>query len=101
MNKALFMKLVYRVREYDDYFLTKKDCTGIWGFSSIQKCTAAMRLLAYHPFDQQCPLAQVDHQVPAEFHAFLWMHAEICDEQVHCQLQDDLAEHLWLRKRNH
>ena len=27
--------------------MSKKDCTGLWGFSSIQKCTAAMRCLAY------------------------------------------------------
>ena len=47
MNKGLFMKIVFGVREYDDYFEQKKDCTGVWGFSSVQKCTAAMRCLAY------------------------------------------------------
>ena len=47
MNKDLFMKIVFGVREYDDYFMSKQDCTGLWGFSSIQKCTAAMRCLAY------------------------------------------------------
>ncbi|XP_071680279.1 uncharacterized protein [Lolium perenne] len=43
MNKALFLKIVYGVREYDNYFMAKQDCTGLWGFTSIQKCTAAMR----------------------------------------------------------
>ena len=47
MNKGLFMKIVFGVREYDDYFTQKKDCTGLRGFSSVQKCTAAMRCLAY------------------------------------------------------
>ncbi|XP_071683178.1 uncharacterized protein [Lolium perenne] len=47
MNKGLFLKIVYGVREYDDYFMTKQDCTCLWGFTSIQKCTAAMRFLAY------------------------------------------------------
>ncbi|XP_051190561.1 uncharacterized protein [Lolium perenne] len=47
MNKDLFFKIVHGVREYDTYFMAKKDCTGLWGFTSIQKCTAAMRCLAY------------------------------------------------------
>ncbi|KAK1648806.1 hypothetical protein QYE76_066611 [Lolium multiflorum] len=46
MNKDLFMKIVFGIREYGDYFMIKKDCTGLWGFTSIQKCTAAMRCLA-------------------------------------------------------
>jgi hypothetical protein len=29
------MKIVQGVREYDDYFKYKKDCTGKWGFTSI------------------------------------------------------------------
>jgi hypothetical protein len=47
MNKDLFMKIVQGVREYDDYFKYKKDCTRKWGFTSIQKCTAALRCIAY------------------------------------------------------
>ncbi|KAK1653219.1 hypothetical protein QYE76_071024 [Lolium multiflorum] len=47
MNKELFLKIVHGVTEYDKYFMTKKDCTRLWGFTSIQKCTAAMRYLAY------------------------------------------------------
>jgi hypothetical protein len=31
MNKDMFMKIVQGVREYDDYFQYKKDCTGKWG----------------------------------------------------------------------
>jgi hypothetical protein len=38
---------VYGVRKYDDYFVLKKDCIGVWGFSSIKKTTTTMRLLAY------------------------------------------------------
>jgi hypothetical protein len=33
MNKDLFMKIVQGVREYDDYFKYKKDCTRKWGFT--------------------------------------------------------------------
>jgi hypothetical protein len=47
MNKDLFMKIMQGVREYDDYFKNKKDCTGKWGFMSVQKCTATLRCIAY------------------------------------------------------
>lgn len=32
---------------YDDYFICKEDALGKIGFSSYQKCTAAIRMLAY------------------------------------------------------
>jgi hypothetical protein len=41
------MKIVQGVREYDDYFKYKKECTRKWGFTSVQKCTAAIRCIAY------------------------------------------------------
>ena len=54
MSKELFMSFLHGVREYDKYFLLKHDCCGTAGFSSIQKCTAAMRMLAYGaPADSQ------------------------------------------------
>lgn len=47
INKELFMEILHGVREYDNYFVLKHDAVGMAGFSSIQKCTVAMRLLAY------------------------------------------------------
>jgi hypothetical protein len=41
------MKIVFGIREYDDYFMCKQDCTNLWGFTSIHKCTLAMHCLAY------------------------------------------------------
>jgi hypothetical protein len=38
--------------------------------------------------------------VPAAFVAFLAMHQEIRDANIHSQLQDDLVEHLWMLKGN-
>ena len=35
------------IREFDSYFKCKKDCTSKLGFTSIHKCTTAMRMLAY------------------------------------------------------
>jgi hypothetical protein len=42
MNKEIFMKIVFGVREYDDYFMCKPNCTGLYGFSSVPKCTDAL-----------------------------------------------------------
>jgi hypothetical protein len=47
MNKELFMRIVQGMREYADYFKYKKYCTEKWGFTSVQKCTAALLCIAY------------------------------------------------------
>jgi hypothetical protein len=39
MNKELFMRIVFGIRKYNDYFMCKKDCTDLCGFSSVQKHT--------------------------------------------------------------
>jgi hypothetical protein len=46
MIKDLFMKIVQGVREYDDYFNCKKDCTGKWGFmyNVFKFCRAVVAL---------------------------------------------------------
>ncbi|KAK1665945.1 hypothetical protein QYE76_054104 [Lolium multiflorum] len=54
MSKGLFMNILHGIREFDPYFKLKLDAVGDVGFSSIQKCTAAMRMLAYGaPADTQ------------------------------------------------
>jgi hypothetical protein len=47
MSRKLFLKIVYALRDYDSYFRCKLDCTGMAGFSALQKYTVAMRMLAY------------------------------------------------------
>jgi hypothetical protein len=47
MSRKLFMDILHGVKTYDDYFSAKLDCTGKIGFSSYQKCSAAIRQLAY------------------------------------------------------
>ena len=47
MQRGLFKNIVHGVREYDKYFELKTDCTGLLGFSSIKKCSVALRCLAY------------------------------------------------------
>jgi hypothetical protein len=57
---------VFRVRDYDDYFLLKKDVTGKLGFTSYKKCTVAMRML-------ECGVAGdlIDEYMPMSYSTFL------------------------------
>ena len=52
------------------------------------------------PYYRQGPLAEVDHQVPASWTAFLTTRREIRDAGTHLALQNDLVQHLWARKGN-
>ncbi|GJT07948.1 putative nuclease HARBI1 isoform X2 [Tanacetum coccineum] len=47
MNKVLFMNTVDALSGHYDYFKQRHDAIGIKGLSPIQKCTAAIRQLAY------------------------------------------------------
>ena len=80
MSQKLFLRIVNSIWEFDNYFKCKKDCTGTLGFTSIRKCTTAMRMQG------SGDSAQVDHQLPATWTAFLNMCQEIRDPQVHQQL---------------
>jgi hypothetical protein len=47
MITELLMEILHGVRKFDTYFKLNRHAVGTIGFSSIQKCTAAMRMLAY------------------------------------------------------
>ena len=47
MSRKIFLRIVNSIWEFDNYFKCKMDCTGTLGFTSIQKCTTTMRMLAY------------------------------------------------------
>ena len=47
ISRHLFNRIREGVVGYDDYFEYKEDAIGKIGFSSYQKCTAAIRMLAY------------------------------------------------------
>uniref|UniRef100_A0A0D3BP26 DDE Tnp4 domain-containing protein n=1 Tax=Brassica oleracea var. oleracea TaxID=109376 RepID=A0A0D3BP26_BRAOL len=47
MNKLLFMHIVNRLSNEVDFFRQKRDSLGRLGLSTLQKCTAAIRVLAY------------------------------------------------------
>uniref|UniRef100_A0A0D3C1P6 Myb-like domain-containing protein n=1 Tax=Brassica oleracea var. oleracea TaxID=109376 RepID=A0A0D3C1P6_BRAOL len=47
MNKAVFMRIVDRLSEKFSFFQQRRDDVGRLGLSPLQKCTAALRMLAY------------------------------------------------------
>jgi hypothetical protein len=47
MRRSLFKSIMERLGEYSPYFTQRVDALGRPGFSPLQKCTAALRLLAY------------------------------------------------------
>nr|VDD43158.1 unnamed protein product [Brassica oleracea] len=47
MNKELFMHIVHRLSEDVPFFRQRRDATGRFGLSPLQKCTSAIRLLVY------------------------------------------------------
>ena len=47
MNKPLFMRIVNRISNEVEFFRQKRDALGRLSLSPLQKCTAAIRVLAY------------------------------------------------------
>jgi hypothetical protein len=47
MRKDVFLRIVEALGNHDAYFLMRSDATGRMGLSPLQKCTAAIRILAY------------------------------------------------------
>jgi hypothetical protein len=62
MRRELFLRIVSSVCEFDSYFVQSSDAVGQLGLSSLQKCTAAMRMLAYgaaaDATDEYCRLGE-------------------------------------------
>ena len=47
MQRGLFLRIMNDVCDFDPYFVQRRNCAGVMGLSSHQKCTAALRILAY------------------------------------------------------
>jgi hypothetical protein len=47
MRRQLFLRIIRRLGEYSPYFTQREDACNRHGLSPLQKCTAALRLLAY------------------------------------------------------
>ncbi|KAK9999556.1 hypothetical protein SO802_019159 [Lithocarpus litseifolius] len=47
MSRSLFLCIKSNQEEKDEYFVQKRNAAGVLGLSSLQKMTAALRMLAY------------------------------------------------------
>jgi hypothetical protein len=47
MHRHVFLRIVAALGNHDEYFQMRVDATGKMGLSPLQKCTAAIRMLAY------------------------------------------------------
>ena len=47
MSRPLFLRIVNEVEQYDTYFIQRTGVVGVLGLSSLQKITAAYRILSY------------------------------------------------------
>ena len=47
MSRPLFLLIANEVKQYDSYFIQRIDAIGVLGLSSLQKITAAYRILVY------------------------------------------------------
>ncbi|KAK9073354.1 hypothetical protein SSX86_007678 [Deinandra increscens subsp. villosa] len=64
MRRPLFLRIVAAVTANDLYFQQRRDCIGRKGLSPLQKCTAAMRVLAYGtPVDAQDEYLRISETV--------------------------------------
>nr|XP_051221651.1 uncharacterized protein LOC127339896 [Lolium perenne] len=58
INKELFLKIVYSVREYNNYFIVKQDCTGFVGLhlnSEVHCCNALFCIQSSSRYIQWLP----------------------------------------------
>ncbi len=60
MHRELFLIIMEAIVVHDSYFVHKKDAIGLLSLSSIQKCTIAIKMLAYNVvvdyIDEYCRL---------------------------------------------
>ncbi|OEL15091.1 hypothetical protein BAE44_0023890 [Dichanthelium oligosanthes] len=47
MRRSLFLRIMAAVTQRDEWFLCRPDATGKMGLSSLQKCIAPLRIMAY------------------------------------------------------
>jgi hypothetical protein len=61
MQQCLFLRIIHEVCTYDSYFVQNCNAAGVLGLSSVQKCTATLRILAYgtggDAVDEYCKLS--------------------------------------------
>ncbi|XP_048605407.1 uncharacterized protein LOC125582965 [Brassica napus] len=99
MNKTLFLRIVHRLEQEVDYFKPSQDATGRSSLTALQKCTAAIRQLAYgggaDTVDEYVRLGEttarkcLHHFTNAIIHLF-------GDEYLRCPTPEDLQRLLYI-----
>jgi hypothetical protein len=89
MSRKIFLCILHGVRACDDYFRLKKDATNKLGFTSHQKCAAAMMMLAY---GVACGLV----------YEYMWMRVSTCLELMYkfCRVVVQVFVGEYLREPN-
>ncbi|KAL8479677.1 hypothetical protein ACS0TY_026554 [Phlomoides rotata] len=58
MSRMLFVRIAEAVTEHDRYFVQRRNAAGTLRLSTLQKVTAALRILAYG-----CPVDAIDEYI--------------------------------------
>ena len=97
MRRPLFLFIMGKVCARDAYFVQKSDGLGKLGLSSIQKCTAALRMLAYgitaDATDEYCRLAE-STAMEAMKHFCIAIRAEFTDQYLRQPTTADFQKQL-------
>ena len=99
MSRSLFLRIVEAVKEHDVYFQQRRDSLGRLGLSSLQKITAAFRMLAYGvPADATDEYVKIGESTAVEsLKRFCRAIVEIfADQYLRSPNQNDIARLLYI-----
>jgi hypothetical protein len=93
MRRSLFLYIVEKVCTFDPWFIQSLDGVGRLGLSSLQKCIAALRMLAYgvaaDPTDEHCRIGE-STTVEAMKHFTVAIRGSFVETFLHLSSQEDL-----------
>jgi hypothetical protein len=119
MRRPVFLRIVNELGAWSSYFTQRVDCTGRLGLSPLQKCTTAIRMLAYGTaadmlneylkVAESTALECLEKFVQGVIEVQKSTNSNPCLDDVrrrnfairshsaHSQLKNDLIEHIWQR----
>uniref|UniRef100_A0A0D3B5L1 Uncharacterized protein n=1 Tax=Brassica oleracea var. oleracea TaxID=109376 RepID=A0A0D3B5L1_BRAOL len=108
MNKSLFLRIVERLGNEVPYFQQRRNGHGRNGLSTLQKCTSAMRMLAYgragDANDEYLRLGARESSRSSKVRRresvnvdMLNIRNLVRDPQIHERLKADLVENVWAK----
>ena len=64
MSRPLFFRLQFALEAHNPYFIQKRNAVRMLGLSSLQKMTAALRILAYEVADSTDEYVRIGESKP-------------------------------------